>query len=114
MNDALENSLTLQSDVEVILLECHRDRPGLFAQNMTREVLAALASRVAGQLGPLISGRYVSHRYAMEQMQREQRNEEVWAAFTGNNYAELMRRFGLSRRLVYAIIAQKRKDQSPQ
>jgi len=96
------------------LLECHRDRPGMFAQDMTREVLAALASRVAVQLGPLISGRYVSHRYAMEQMQREQRNDAVWRAFTGNNYAELMRRFGLSRRLVYAIIAQKRKDQLPQ
>ena len=114
MNDALENSLTLQSDVEVILMECHRDRPDLFAQNMTREVLSALASRVAGQLGPLISGRYVSHRYAMEKAQRDRRNDAVWAAFTGNNYSELMRRFGLSRRLVYAIIAEKRRGQLPQ
>lgn len=114
MTDVIDSNLSLQNDVECILFECHRDRPGLFAAGVSEDALAALADRVARQLGPLIGGRYVSHRYAMERMEKARRDAAVWGAFTGANYAELMRRFGLSRRLVYSIIAQQRKGQLPQ
>ena len=114
MTDVIDSSLSLQADVACILLDCHRDRPGLFAVGVSEDALTALADRVARQLGPLIGGRYVSHRYAMERMERAQRDAAVWAAFTGDNYPALQRRFGLSRRLVYSIIAQQRKRQLPQ
>lgn len=109
MNDVIDANLTLTGDVHCILLECHRDRPGVFASDVTKEVLSSLAARVAGQLGPLIAGRYVPHRYALKIIEKEQRNAEVHAAFTGANHRELMKRFGISRRLVYSILAQKRK-----
>lgn len=114
MNDAIDTSLTLKNDVECILLECHRDRPGIFASSVTQELLAGLADRVAGRLGPLIGGRYVpnryvTHRHGLKAAEIEDRNAKVHAAFTGANHAELMKRFAISRRLVYSILAQKRK-----
>ena len=112
MNDATENNVTLCKDVECILLECHRDRPGVFAAGVTGELLSALAHKVAGQLGPLIAGRYVSSRYAMAQAAIAERDCAVCAAFTGQNHAELMRKFGLSRLLVYAILGRKRRGSS--
>lgn len=114
MTDVIDSSLSLQNDVECILMDCRRDHQHLFAAGVTDDALTRLADRVARQLGPLIGGRYVSHRYAMERMERAQRDAAVWAAFTGDNYPALQRRFGLSRRLVYSIIAQQRKRQLPQ
>lgn len=111
MTDVIDSSLSLQNDVECILMDCRRDRPHLFAAGVTDDALTRLADMVARQLGPLIGGRYVSHRYAMERMERMERDAAVWSAFTGDNYAHLQRRFGLSRRLVYSIIAQQRKAQ---
>ena len=109
MNDEIEKTLTLRGDVECILLECHRDRPGIFASSVTRELLAGLAGQMARGLGPLISGRYVTSRYAREKVEKDERDAAVFRAFTGGNHAELMKRFVLSRRLVYSILAQKRK-----
>lgn len=114
LTDVIDSSLSLQGDVACILLDCRRDHQHLFAAGVTDDALTRLADRVARQLGPLIGGRYVSHRYAMERMERAQRDAAVWAAFTGDNYAALQRRFGLSRRLVYSIVAQQRKRQLPQ
>lgn len=108
LNDATDT--TLEKDVECILIQCHRDRPGIFAEGVTRELLCMLASKVAADLGPVISGRYVPHRYALKAIEIEKRNQAVWAAFTGANHAELMKRFNISRRLVYSILAQKRRS----
>lgn len=105
MNDAIENNASLRNDVECILLECHRDRPGIFASSVTRELLVALAGNVAQRLGPLIGGRYVPKRD-----ERAVRNAAVRAAFTGANHAALMKKFTISRRLVYSILAQKRSN----
>lgn len=108
LNDVTETSVTLKNDVECILLECHRDRPGIFASGVTEELLSVLAARVAGHLGPIIGGRWVPNRYAIGKMERDQRDAAVRAAFTGDNHAALMRQFKLSRRLVYAILARTR------
>jgi len=91
-------------------VECHRDRPDLFPRDADKAALAALAHRLAGHLGPIISGRYIPHRYAIQAMEIQKRNAAVHSAFTGANHAELMRRFGISRRLVYSILAQRRKQ----
>lgn len=114
LTDVIDSNLSLQNDVECILMDCRRDRPHLFAAGVSDDALSKMADMVARQLGPLIGGRYVSHRYAMERIERAQRDAAVWAAFTGDNYPALQRRFGLSRRLVYSIIAQQRKRQLPQ
>lgn len=111
LTDAIDQTVTLKADVQCILLECHRDRPWIFASGVTDELLAALADRVAKDLAPLISGRYVPKNYAHERMERARRDAAVWAAFTGDNYDELMRHFRISRRLVYAILEQERKKQ---
>lgn len=112
--DAIEQTVTLKSDVQCILLNCHRDRPWVFAAGVTEESLAALADRVASELAPLIGGRYVPQNYARERMDRERRDAAVWAAFTGDNHPELMCSFNLSRRQVYAILAKERKKQRSQ
>ena len=109
MTDVIDSSLSLQNDVECILMDCRRDHQHLFAAGVTDDALTRLADRVARQLGPLIGGRYVSHRYAMQKMEIARRDAQVWDAFTGDNYEALRRRFGLSRRLVYSIVAQQRK-----
>lgn len=111
MTDAIDSTVSLKADVQCILLDCHRDRPWVFATGVTDELLAALADRVASELAPLIGGRYVPQNYARERMEREKRDAAVWQAFTGDNYDELMRRFRISRRLAYMIVAQERKKQ---
>ncbi len=111
LTDAIDQTVTLKADVQCILLDCHRDRPWVFAAGVTEDLLAGLADRVARELAPLIGGRYVPQNYVCKRTEREQRDAAVWAAFTGDNHDELMRRFRLSRRLVYAILAQERKKQ---
>ena len=70
MTDVIDSNLSLQNDVECILMDCRRDRPHLFAAGVSDDALSKMADMVARQLGPLIGGRYVSHRYAMERMER--------------------------------------------
>lgn len=115
LTDAIDSTVTLKADVQCILLDCHRDRPWVFAAGVTDELLEALAAHVASKLAPLIGGRYVPQNYARERMEREKRNAAVWEAFaSGDSYEQLQRRFKISRRLVYSIIAHKRRAQLPQ
>lgn len=100
-----EDSATLRHDVHCILLECHRDR-GLtaLAANVPPEALGALADAVALRLAPRIGGRYVPKRD-----DRAARDARVWAAFNGRNHKDVMREFGISRRLMYSILSRRRR-----
>lgn len=96
---------TLRQDVLCILVECHRDRGlSVFREDVGREAIDALADAVARRLGPRIGGRYVPKRD-----ERAARDAAVWAAFTGRNFEEVRRQFGISRRLLYSILARRRR-----
>ena len=105
LTDAIDDGATLRHDVTCILIECHLDR-GLrevFHPMATRQEVERLAELMARRLGPLIGGRYVPKRD-----ERTARDKAVWQRFNGRNHAELMREFGISRRLLYSILARRR------
>ena len=104
--DVTEQGATLRHDVTCILIECHRDRGlhGVFHPMATQQEVARLAELMARRLGPLIGGRYVPKRD-----ERAARDQDVWQRFNGRNHAELMREFGISRRLLYSILARRRE-----
>lgn len=105
MNEPLDEGATLRNDVLCILVECHRDRGlSVFRDDAPREAINALADVVARRLGPRIGGRYVPKRD-----ERAARDAAVWADFTGRNFEEVRRKFGISRRLLYAILARRRR-----
>lgn len=105
MNDATNpDDFGLSQDVSCILLQCHRDRlgDGVFLPDTSHAALKELAVHMARRLGPLIGGRYVPKRDG-----RAVRDAAVWAAFTGGNRDEVMRKFKISRALFYSIQARK-------
>ena len=105
MIDTVEEAVTLRQDVLCILVECHRDRGlSVFRQDVQPEAFDALAAVVARRLGARIGGRYVPKRD-----ERAARDAAVWAAFTGRNHQEVMRQFGISRRLLYSILSRRRR-----
>ena len=111
MTDAIDDGATLRHDVTCILIECHRDRGlhDVFHPMATRQEVERLAEMMALRLGLLIGGRYVpkgEHRLGAEE--RRKRDHAVWQRFNGRNHAEVMREFGISRRLLYAILAKRR------
>lgn len=99
-----DEGVSLRSDVHCILVECHRDRGlGVFRDEVNGEAIAALADVVARRLAPRIGGRYVPKRD-----DRAARDAAVWKAWNGRNREEVMRQFGISRRLLYSILARRR------
>lgn len=100
-----DDGATLSYNVRCILVECHRDLGiAALSSSATMEDLDALATVVARRLAPRIGGRYVPKRDA-----RAARDTAVWAAFNGRNHAEVMREFGISRRLFYSILSRRRR-----
>lgn len=97
---------SLCHDVTCILLECQRDRRGGAALDSLASGAAVtdLARLVARRLAPMISGRYIHARDT-----RAVRDAAVWTAFSGRNHAEVMRDFKISRRLLYSILARRRR-----
>ncbi len=98
-----DESATLRYDVRCILVECSRDRGlAVFLDGVRGAEIEALAAEVARRLAPRIGGRYVPKRDA-----RAQRDREVWQAFNGRNQAEVIARFGISKRLFYSILSRR-------
>lgn len=106
LSDDTEN-LTLRADVACVLIECHKDQPAMFGRPMSHAELRKLAEIVAEKLRPRIGGRYIPKMADREE--REARNAAVCEAFTGRNHAQVMKRFNISRRLLYSILASKRR-----
>lgn len=98
---------SLRFDVACVLVECHRDRPSMFAGNVSHVDLQELANVFAAKLSPRIGGRYIPKFGDREA--RELRNEAVCKAFTGRNHAQVMKEYKISRRLLYYILASKRR-----
>ena len=104
-SDPTDEAASMCHDMQCILVDCSRDRAqSVFRDDATREAIDALADALARRLAPRIGGRYVPKRD-----NRAARDAAVCAAFTGRNHLELMRSFGISRRLLYSILARKRK-----
>lgn len=99
-----DDNATLCAEVLCILIDCHRDR-GLTAMrpDAPGAAIKALAEAVARRLAPRIGGRYVPKRDA-----RAARDAAVWTAFNGRNHGDVMREFGISRRLLYSILSRRR------
>lgn len=107
MNDATNpEALSLCNDMTLIVMQCHRDRmgDGVFRSDVSHADLAALSALLARRLAPLIGGRYIPKRDT-----RAERDMAVWQAFTGRNHKEVMHEFGISRRLLYSILARRRR-----
>ena len=102
-----DEGATLRQDVTGILIECHRDRvgDGIFHANATSQALAQFAAHIARRLAPLIGGRYIPKG----DTRRAERDAAVWQAFNGRNHPAVMREFRISRRLLYSILARKRR-----
>lgn len=101
--DEAEETASLRSDVHCILKECHRDRGlSVFRDGVDGEAIAALAEVVARRLAPRIGGRYMPKRDA-----RAARDAAVWKAWNGRNREDVMRQFGISRALLYSILARR-------
>ena len=101
-----EEGGALCSDVTCILMDCHRDRnlQQLFAPDVSSAAIKQFAGLLARRLGPMIGGRYVPKVDG-----RAARDLAVWGAFTGRNHKDVMHQFGISRRLLYSILARKRR-----
>lgn len=104
-----DEAATLRDDVRCILLECHRDRAlhAALHSAATSDAIHQLADAVARRLAPRIGGRYVPKRGDSDA--RAKRDAAVWQAWNGRNGAQIMRDFAISRRLLYSILARKRK-----
>ena len=96
---------SLQLDVTMVLLDCHRDRrgDGVFREDVSPDHLQRFAALVAQRLAPRIGGRYVPRRTERDRI--AERDAAVVAAYNGLNRRQVMRDFGISRRLFYAILA---------
>lgn len=103
MNDAIEHDDGLSIDVACALLECQVDRPQIFANGVSRQVLNEFAELLATRLAPRIGGRYQT-----KVPSREARNLAVVEMFNGRNHVEVQRHFNISRRLFYSILARYR------
>lgn len=103
-----DEAATLRDDVRCILLECHRDRAlQALHGGASSDAIHQLADAVARRLAPRIGGRYVPKRGDSEQ--RAKRDAALWEAWNGRNGAQLMRDFGISRRLLYSILSRMRR-----
>lgn len=104
-----EEAASLRGDVLCILVECHRDRHlAVFRDGLNGDAIAALADVVARRLAPRIGGRYVPKgQYRSGWDERAARDAAVWTAWNGRNREEVMRRFGISRALLYSILARR-------
>lgn len=106
-----EEAASLRHDVLITLVECHRDQTlEGFREAVPPQVINALASAIAVRLGPRIGGRYVPKgAWRAGSEDRAMRDAAVAMAYTGDNREEVMRRFGISRRLLYSILARERR-----
>ena len=110
MNDATNpEALSLCNDMTLIVMQCHRDRlgDGVFRSDASHADLTELAALLARRLAPRIGGRYIPKRDV-----RAERDAAVWLAFTGRNHKDVMREFDISRRLLYSILARRRRSTS--
>lgn len=101
MEDLEEDNL--HHEMRCLLVQFHRDRvqPALRTE-ATRQDIEALAQVLAERLAPRIGGRYIPKRDA-----RAKRDAAVWKAWNGRNREEVMRQFGISRALLYSILARR-------
>lgn len=106
---------SLDDEVFAILLRFHREQ-GLkcLRIDLHTDDLKADAQRLSVELGAAIGGRYVPKR-TMQAEARALRDAEIVAMWNGRNRAEVMKRFGISRRLFYTVISAdlKRKSKAP-
>lgn len=107
MSDDIEK-LTLRADLASVLIECQNERPEMFGPSLTHAELRKLADVLAEKLRPRIGGRYVPKNADRDGL--AMRNAAVCEAFTGRNHEQVMRQFNISRRHLYAILAQGRKQ----
>lgn len=96
------DAASLRHDMACILLSHSSDRPG--GLRLTQEEAFNLAGQLERAWFLRIGGRYISNR-----AQREARNAEIYAKFTGNNRDQLARLFELSPKTISRAIADHRK-----
>ena len=108
-----DQGTVLRHELACILLNYTMDRPGggLMGKRLTREEASTLAAELSPYMAPLVSA--TSRVVRMADVKAE-RDSAVWRMFRGNNHAEVMRKFTISRRLLQSILARKRRSQLPQ
>lgn len=99
---------SLQHDVLMVLVECHRDRAsasGFIREDLRPADINRLAIVMAQRLASRIGGRYVPKgRFRSGTLERATRNAQIRRAFNGRNHQEVMRSYGISRAMLYRII----------
>ena len=98
---------TLCADIAAVFSEALRDKSvaGFFQPDLTEQKRRHLVAWVSVRVAMRVGGRYIPKKAD----DRALRNAAVVQAFTGNNHADLMRSFRISRRLVYNIVARVRR-----
>jgi Mor family transcriptional regulator len=98
----------LLHDVQCVLLQCHRDRSAGHAlrPDAGRIELETFATQLAAYLAQRIGGRYVPKN---SRATTAARDEAVWQTWQRTrDYRAVTRQFGISRRLLFTILARKR------
>lgn len=100
-----EEAGALQHDVFCVLMRLRRQSnlPAI-TPDLSEAELRAYAAKLANALGAAIGGRYVLKTLDAEQ--RAARNQAIYSMWNGSNRNEVMRHFGISRRLFYMVISQ--------
>lgn len=106
LTDATDVGTALRHDVCQALLAYSGEMPGggLLGRRLSQAEATLLAAELAYRLGPMVGGRYVT----LADM-RAERDAAIWREFTGRNHASLMRKFKVSKALLYSILARRRR-----
>jgi len=98
---------TLCADIAAVFAEALRDKTvaGFFRPDLSEQQRRHLVAWASIRVAMRVGGRYIPKKAD----DRALRNAAVVQAFTGNNHADLMRSFRISRRLVYNIVARVRR-----
>ena len=107
-----KDGTVLRHELACILINYTMDRPGggLLGKRLTRDEASTLAADLAPYMTPLVSA--TSRVVRMSDVKIE-RDAAVWRMFKGDNHAEVMRKYTISRRLLQSILARKRRSQLP-
>ena len=83
----------------------HPDMPGT---NEAEERAWLIALAICDEMHPLGPSVIPSRDHAGALLKREERDDEIWQDFSGDNYGELAARWGLTERQVRRIVERRR------
>ena len=113
LNDAIkwatDRGTALRHEVACVLLNYTRSKPGggLIGRRLTHDEASALAADLSCHFASIVNA--TSRVVRMDDV-RAERDAAVMRIFNGSNHSSVMQEFGISRRLLYSILARNRAN----